>query len=176
MSRRLICWCVLTVLTVGAWGAPARAQNDALRPDIQPDPEAIAKRCIEMVERITERCVEANEATAKRCIRAIEKALEEGNVERARRIARLCIRLIDRRTHACLTRIGRLCRHCVSVLERMGADELAERVKAHCSDAAEKVRKSRARAVEAILDALGDVDPGPVPTPTDPASLRAALR
>jgi len=171
MHRGLFNWCVLAIMVVSAWGTSLRAQ---VRPDIQPDAEAIAARCIEAVEQLTKRCVTANEETAKRCIEAIEKALEEGNEDRAKRLARRCIQLINRRTHLCLTRLGRHCRKCVAALERLEAFDLAQRVEAVCLDAAEKMRQSRKRTTDAIVDALGDIDPGPVPTPTDPIIVGSA--
>ncbi len=156
MLRGLTVWTLAAAMTVALGASTASAQDT--RPDIAPNAEAIAERCANHIERTVRRCVTANEKTTERCVKAIEKALEAGNEDRAKRIARLCARLINRRSHACANHVRRHCRRCVNVLERLGAEELAERIKGLCEDALGKIRESRDASLAALREALGGSD------------------
>ncbi len=122
-----------------------------------PDPERIARRCAEAVNRIADRCVAANGETARRCIRHINELLEAGDVEGARRAAHRCLNVIEERSDDCVAEIHQRCRECIRVLVRLGEPELARRLHHICEEAVERVRHSQRRASNAIRSQFDDV-------------------
>ena len=115
-----------------------------------PNPERVAKRCVDSIDQLAERCVSANADTAHKCIRRIKELLEQGNRDGAREVARRCLNAIESRSDDCVDEIHKRCRRCIRLLLRLGAPELARRVEHACEDAVEHVRHSQRRTSNAI--------------------------
>ncbi len=118
------------------------------------DPEALAKAAAAYIARMSEHGQQANARTAVNTIEAIERLLEAGKPEAAVVVARKAIRLINNRTERMASQMRHRCMVTERVLHRLGADDLADRLRAFCRDQIEDLLASRARAVAAIRDAL----------------------
>ena len=128
-----------------------------IRPPRPPDPEAIAKRCVNAVHKIAKKCSHANEHTARFCVKIINHLQEHGYHEAAKRLAEACKERITRRSNACVDSINRLCRHCVAVLQRLNArPELVRRVVHNCEVARKAVRTSQEETIKKINAAVRD--------------------
>lgn len=148
----------LAMLAVLAGQQFATAQTPPM-PDT-PDPELVAQRCVDSINRLAERCFSANVETAHECIRRINELLEQGDLEGARQVAGRCLHVIEQRSDACVDEIHERCRHCIQLLLRLQAPELARRVHDACNNAVEHIRHSQRRTSNAIRAQFDGGDAG----------------
>ena len=125
----------------------------------RPDPEKVAKRCVDSINHLADRCVEATKDTTHQCIRKIRELLKQGEVEEARHVARHCMKVIKDRTDDCIDAIHHRCRHCIRLLLRLHAPELARRLHHTCEHVVDHVRNSQRRAFHAIKSQFDGGDP-----------------
>ena len=147
VSRRLSMGAVIVAALV-SFPLAAQAQDSA------PDPVLIAQRCVANVTAKADQCVDDNHQAARRAVTAIEDLLANGQHHQAKHVAYRATMKVVETSNDCVGQIHRLCRKCVRVLHRLGADDLARRVHSACHDQIDRVRRSKAVAIQAIRAAL----------------------
>ena len=139
---------------------------NAIPPDATP--EEIVEFCINRVTEKADRCVEINEGDSALCVEIIEELLAEEAVLKAQRVAVWCIHDIRGRSGICVHRIRHLCRRCSRAIIRAGGSrELIEEMREAVGDQIDRIQESRAAAVQAIVDVLGEDPELPPPPPAE---------
>lgn len=123
----------------------------------QPDPETIARECIERIGEITANCSRALLALGHEGARRVNDLQSQGEDEAARRAAHAAIEAINTHAARCTHRIRGLALNCVRVLERLDAPErLIEAVRQAAREGVGAVQRAREHAVGLVRAALND--------------------
>jgi hypothetical protein len=125
-----------------------------------PDPEAIARACVESAVRVANGCIAANAQTVERASGKITRLVEAGKLRAACALAKASVGVIRHRSDGCVRHVRRRCANCVGILIRLEEPQLAARVGSVCEEQVERIRASQARAVAAIRDALDGNEDG----------------
>lgn len=144
MQRSMVIWCTL-VVAIGTMRASA-----AIGQDQNPDPGAVAKRCIESIHNSAERCQKRTTRQTEHCVSQIKTLLADGKTERAEHVARKCVQRIKRLRHASSARLKQRCEHCVRLLHKLGENELAKRVRGACEGSIKNLHKASQHALRTI--------------------------
>lgn len=136
----------LVVMALAALSPMAAAQSVG-----RPDPEEIARRCIERLNRIGEHGVMTIRETTEETVQRVLQLLREGKVEEARRAAAAGIHRIlgvrMRHVHA----IERIAHRCIGLLRRLHAEEeLIAAVRRAAEANIGRVNEAAERGIDAI--------------------------
>ena len=152
---RTLIVCLLVALISGLSSGTASAQVEGpMPPEREPDPAAIAERCIGQLDRQGENCVKRTEASCNRAVQAIERLLENDKPRVAARTAKRSADSINKSTRRCVASLNQQAERCANLLDRLGAPELAEAVAEAAESNIAAVREARADALAKIREAL----------------------
>lgn len=146
---------LFTLLPAGA----VSAQDDA--PEREPDPQAIADRCVGNLDRAGHNCVRRIDGVSGHAVEDIEMLLEEEKVREALGVGRLAIGRINELARDCVARIKEQSDKCAAVLVRLESPGLAREVKEAAHRNIRAVLGARAEGVAAVRDALPEREPVP---------------
>lgn len=130
--------------------ATAQAQNE-------PDPEQVAKKCIERVNKLSEGTVKQISEVCDKAVAKINELQAAGDQEGARRAAHRGLEAVVRIADRGHDGIRKTTEHAVKVLKKLEAPkELIEQVLANSKSAQGAIREAARKCAEAIKAALKD--------------------
>lgn len=148
-NRWLMCSLIVSGVLLYSVGT-ARADDPP-----KPDPEQIARQCIEQMTRLADSCVTMNRLKAHRTVQVIEELLAQGEQQKARKVAMQALASINEHSQRCVVMIRQHCHRCIELIVKAGGGQaLVERVKTACEAQVAKVQHSRKAALEAIHNTL----------------------